>query len=106
MGVIKGVLKEELENSVRMKKDYEQALKTHRGGCFIKKTIRGRKYFYLAVREGKKVLFVYKGKKISQEDATNLEKSKRLRRKYKELIKKLNKQIKYLRKVLRGKEDV
>ena len=106
MGIIKGVLKEELDNSIQMKKDYEKALNSYPGGCFVKKQISGHIYYYLAVREGKKVKFIYKGKKISQEDKEGLEKSKRLRKKYKELIQQLNKQIKYLRKSLRGKEDV
>ena len=106
MGVIKGVLREELENSIRMKKDYKEALKAHPGGTFVQKKIRGHKYYYLAVRIGKKVKFIYKGKKLSKEDMEKLEKSKRLRQKYKKLIQKLSKQIKYLRKTLRGKEDV
>lgn len=106
MGVIKGVLKEELENSIRMKKDYEKALKAHPGGCFIQKEIRGHKYYYLAVRDGKRVRFIYKGKKLSKEAIEKLSKQKKLRKKYKELIKKLNNQIKYLRRALRGKEDV
>lgn len=106
MGVIKGVLREELENSIGMKKDYEKVLKSHPGGCFVQKEIRGRKYYYLAFREGKKVRFIYKGKKLSKNDIAQVEKSKRLRKKYKKLIQKLNRQIKYLRKALRGKEDV
>ena len=106
MGVIKSVLKEELENSIRMKKNYEKALKSHPGGCFVQKEIRGHKYFYLAVRDGKKVRFIYKGKKVSKDEIAKLEKSKRLRNKYKELLQKLERQIKYLRKSLRGKEDV
>ncbi|MFC1699930.1 hypothetical protein ACFL1I_08285 [Candidatus Omnitrophota bacterium] len=106
MGVIKGVLREELENSIRLIKDYQQALKKHPGGSLIRKKIKGRKYYYLAYREGNKVKFIYKGKKISKEDLEQLQKSKQLRLKYKKLIQKLNKRIKYLRKVIRGKEDV
>ncbi|MBU2540875.1 MAG: hypothetical protein KJ593_03135 [Candidatus Omnitrophica bacterium] len=106
MGVIKGVLKEELENSLRMKKNYEKALEVHPGGCFIRKKIRGHNYYYLAVRQGKKVKFIYQGKKLSKEGIAKLAKSKQLRKKYKKLIQKLKKRIKYLRKVLHGKEDV
>jgi len=106
MGVIKGVLKEELENSIQLKKEYEKALKSNPGGCIVKKEIRGNNYYYLAIREGKKVKFIYKGKKLSEDDVAQLKKSKQLRNKYKKLIQKLNNQIKYLRKALRGKEDV
>jgi len=106
MGVIKGVLKEELENSIRLKKDYEKALKKYPGGSLIKKEIKGHKYYYLAYRDGKHVRFVYKSKKLSKEFIAEFKKSKQLRVKYKEMIRHLNKRIKYLRKSLHGKEDV
>lgn len=106
MGVIKSVLKEELANSLRMKKEYEKILKNYPGGSFIKKEISGHKYYYLAVRVGKKVKFIYKGKKLPQEAIANLNRSKEMRKKYKELIRKLRERIKYLRRVLSGKEDV
>ena len=106
MGVIKGVLKEELGNSLRMLNSYKKALKGAPGGCFVRKNIRGHKYFYLAIREGARVKFIYKGKKLSKEEMNKLSDSKKLRQKYKELIKKLNQRIRYLKKVLNGKEDV
>jgi len=105
MGVIKDLLKEELENSLRLRKDYKDALKKHPGGSIIKKAIKGHIYYYVAFRDGKKVRFVYKGKKLSVEDLRKLKESKRLRIKYKNLINKLNKRAQYLKKVLHGKED-
>lgn len=105
MGVIKDLLKEELENSIRLKRDYKEALKKYPGGSLIKKEIRGRKYYYLAFRDGKKVRFVYKGKEISEGELQKLKESKRLRLKYKNLIIKLGKRSKYLKKALHGKED-
>ena len=106
MGVIKGVLKEELENSIRLKKGYEKALKKYPGGSLIEKEIKGYKYYYLAYRDGNRVRFIYKGKKLSKEFVAELKKSKQLRAKYKKFIHQLNKRIKYLRKSLRGKENV
>ncbi len=106
MGVIKGVLKEELSSAKAMKKDYERALKKYPGGSFIRKEIRGHKYYYLAVREGDKVRFIYKGKKLSKSDWQDLKESREMRKKYKELIGKLHKRIIYLEKILRGKENV
>ena len=106
MGLIKGVLKEELENSLRLKNGYEKAVKQYPGGSLIKKRIREHYYYYLAFREGRKVRFVYKGKELSKEFIVEFEKSKRMRVKYKKLIQELNKRIKYLKKVLHGKEDV
>jgi len=86
MGIIKGVLREELENSIKLKKDYEEALVKYPGGSLIKKSIKGHKYYYLAYREGRKVRFIYQGKKLSEDFIAAFKKSKRLRAKYKELI--------------------
>ena len=105
MGVIKGVLKEELENSLRMKDDYEKALKDLPRGCLVAKEIRGHKYYYLVARENDKVKYAYKGK-ISDEDIRKYEDAKKFRAKYRNLLSQAKKQIKFLRKVLRGKESV
>jgi len=105
MGVIKDLLREELANSVRLKKEYAAALQKQPGGSIIKKQIRGNAYYYLAFREGRKVRFLYKGKAIAEEDRRKLRESKRLRLKYRELIKKLGKRIKYLKRALHGKEE-
>lgn len=106
MGLIKGVLNEELENSRRLKSRYEKILKAMPGGSLIKKKIKDHEYYYLAFREGKKVKFIYKGKRISDRDLAEFKKSKDLRGKYKEMIRQLNKRIKYLKKALHGKENV
>ena len=106
MGLIKGVLKEELQNSLRLKEGYERELKARPGGTIIKKLIRGHVYYYVAFRDGGKVRFIYKGKELSREFRDEFEKSKRLRIKYKGHIRQLNARIKYLKKALHGKEDV
>ena len=62
MEPIKSVLKEELENSLRLKKQYEKELKKIPEGVLVCKVIKGHKYYYLAKREGKKVKYFYKGK--------------------------------------------
>ncbi|MFA6294440.1 MAG: hypothetical protein WC637_21800 [Victivallales bacterium] len=66
----------------------------------------GRNYWYLAVREGSKVKFSYKGRSVSQQDLAAIEKGNAIRKKHKELMRDLKIRIKYLRKSLRGKEDV
>ena len=106
MGVIKGVLREELHNALHMKKEYEQALKKYPGGSLIRKKIRGCFYYYMAFREGNRVRFIYKGKNVSKKEKDALSHSRNMRKKYKQFIAKLNKRIKYLKKVLNGKEDV
>jgi hypothetical protein len=62
MGVIKGVLKEELKNSVAMVKSYEKALKELPKGslCVLKRA--NKPYYYLKIRKGGHVLNIYKKK--------------------------------------------
>jgi len=104
-GVIKGVLAEELENSLRMKKEYEEALRRLPQGCLTARKIRGHKYFYLVKRAGKKVKYMYKGK-ISEGEIKKYEEAKALRAKYRKLLSQVKKQIKFLRSSLRGKEAI
>ena len=104
-GVIKGVLAEELENSLRMKKEYEKALQRLPKGCIAVKARRGHEYCYLVKRVGKKVKYIYKGK-ISDEEKKKFKEAKQLRAKYRKLLSQVKKQIKFLRGSLRGKEAV
>jgi hypothetical protein len=105
MGVIKGVLKEELENSLRMKKEYERALDGLPKGCIAEKKIRGHSYYYLAQRTGKKVKYTYKGK-ISEAERSKYQEAKVLRAKYRKLLSQVKKQVKFLKGTLRGKESI
>ena len=105
VGVIKGVLKEELHNSLRMKKEYEQALKNLPQGCLSVKKIRGHKYYYLVRRIDKKVRYIYKGK-ISEGEKKRYLEAKESRAKYRKLLSQVKKQIRFLRSSLRGKEAI
>ena len=104
-GVIKGVLKEELESSLRMKKEYEAALKNLPQGCLATRNIRGHQYYYLVKRIGKKVKYIYRGK-ISRKEKNKYEEAKKLRAKYRNLLSQVKKQIRFLRGSLRGKEAI
>jgi hypothetical protein len=105
MKVLKGVLKEELANSIGMQKNYERQLAKLPRGSLVKKTIKGRDYYYLVCREGGKVVFAYKGK-VSQEEIQKYKQAGRYRAKYRKLLSETKKQIKFLRSTLRGKEPV
>ena len=105
MKVLKGVLKEELANSLGMQKNYERELAKLPQGSLVKKTIKGRYYYYLVSRKGGKVVFVYKGK-VSDEEIREYKKAKEYRAKYRKLLSETKKQIKFLRSTLRGKEPV
>ena len=104
-GVIKGVLAEELENSLRMKKEYEEALRRLPQGCLARRKIRGHEYFYLVKRVDNKVKYIYKGK-VSEEEIKKYAEAKVMRAKYRKLLSQVKKQIRFLRGSLRGKEAV
>ena len=104
-GVIKGVLEEELQNSLRMQKDYESALSRLPQGCLVQKEIRGHKYCYIVRREGNKIVHSYRGK-LSSEEINKYNEAKPLRAQYRHGLSKVKKQIKFLRGVLRGKEPI
>ncbi len=104
-GVIKGVLAEELENSLRMKREYEETLKRLPQGCLAKRKIKGHEYFYLVKRVDKRVKYAYKGK-VSEEEKKKYEEAKVMRAKYRKLLSQVKKQIRFLRGSLRGKEAV
>lgn len=104
-GVIKGVLAEELKNSLRMKKEYEVVLKKLPEGCLVKKKIKNNEYYYLVKRVGDKIKHIYKGK-LPDNEVKKYEEAKKLRAKYRNLLSQVKKQIKYLKGTLRGKEAI
>ena len=106
MPVIKGVLREELENSLRMKEDYERELAKLPEGSLIKKKIKGHEYYYLVLRKKGKVKFIYKGKNVSEAEQQKYKEAKEYRAKYRKSLSQVKKQIKFLRSALRGKEPI
>lgn len=100
--VIRGVLEEELKNSLQIKKRYEEELAKLPKGSFIKKKIKGHEYYYLILRENGKVKFIYKGKKISPEILKKYKEAKQMRAKYRELLSQVKKQIKFLKQSLKS----
>lgn len=105
MGILKGVLKEELRNSLQMKRDYERELIKLPKGSLVKKNIKGHNYYYLQMREKGKVKFIYKGK-IPESEIKRYQEIKRYRAKYRRLLAKVKQQIKFLKRSLRGRESV
>lgn len=105
MAIIKGILREELENSLVMKKNFEETLKKLPVGSLCLMPRRGRKYYYLKIRQGKKVKNAYKGK-LPESEVKKYMDAKNLRKKYRHSISVLKKQIRYLRGALRGKEPI
>lgn len=104
MGVIKGVLKEELKNSLRMEEGYKDAIKKLPKGAIVSKLIRGHRYYYLVSKKQGKLIYKYKGK-LPVDDVKKYEMAKKQRAKYTKLMNQVKRQIKFLRKALRGKES-
>lgn len=104
MGVMKGVLKEELKNSLRMKRGYETAIKKLPRGAIVSRIVRGHKYYYLVSKRQGKLIYKYKGK-LSANEVKRYEDAKKQRAKYTKLLNQVKKQIKFLRRSLRGKES-
>ena len=102
---IKDVLQEELQNSLQMKANYEQALADIPKGSLVRRILKGHPYYYLVFRENGQVRSAYKGK-LSKEEVQGFNKAKQQRAQYRRQLSEVNKQIRYLRKVLRGKEAV
>lgn len=104
-GVIKGVLREELENSLRMKKAYESELRKLPKGSLAVRKIRGHDYYYLVKRSGEKVKFSYLGK-VSEPERRKYEDAKQKRAQHRKLLSQVKKQIRFLKGALRGKEAI
>ena len=104
--VIKGVLKEELENSLRMKKRFEQELAKLPKGSLVKRRIKGHEYYYLVYREDGAFKADYRGKIVSSKELRKYEVAKQRRAEYRRSLSQLKKQIRFLRGVLRGKEAI
>ncbi|MCE5300490.1 MAG: hypothetical protein LLG37_06430 [Spirochaetia bacterium] len=85
---------------------YKRALISTPAGTFVRKEIHGNHYYYLAVRLGDDVRFIYKGKKITEAEIDALNTARKQRKNYKELIKKLKIRIKYLERILKGSGDM
>ena len=99
---VKGMLKEELANSLRIKADYEEALGSLPRGALVRKEIGGSAYYYLAMRRDGKVVFDYLGK-LSDEDINRYEEAKKQRAVYRRQLSELKKQIRFLERVSRGR---
>jgi hypothetical protein len=103
---IKELLKEELDNSLRMEQDYQRELAKLPRGSIVKKLIGGRIYFYLAYREKDRVRFQYLGRKMDDREIDKYSAAKKSRSQYRNLLSNVRLQIKFLRRVIRAKQAV
>lgn len=101
--ILKGVLKEELENAKERYSDYKKAIERLPVGVLVKKERRGHDYYYLMFREGKKVKFIYKGKYVSPEELEKYANARKRRAQYKHFLIDLKKEISFLQKALNAR---
>ncbi|MDP3722694.1 MAG: hypothetical protein Q8R91_04255 [Candidatus Omnitrophota bacterium] len=99
--VIRHVLQEELVNSRRMQRRYAQALRGLGRGSLVRKLIGGHPYYYLAMRDGKRVRFRYLGKLSAPERQERLAQHRK-RGQYRRLLREVKQQIRFLERSLRG----
>ena len=104
---LKGVLKEEVDNAMRLHKRYKQEMALLPKGSLVEKVIKGRKYYYRVYRnENSKVCFEYLGKSILDQEKKRFDDVKKKRAQYRKLISQLNKEIKFLRKSIGGRKSI
>ena len=102
---IRGVLEEELQNSLRMQESYEAELARLPVGSLVRRRIKGHFYYYLVYRENGKVRSVYQGRP-SEEELQRYRQAREYRAKYRGLLAQVRKEIRFLRRALRGKQAV
>jgi hypothetical protein len=102
---IKEVLQDELASSLRMEKNYARRLEQLPKGNLIKKSIKGREYWYLQIRDGQRVRFDYV-KKPSADMIAKYGKAKESRKKYRSLLGQARLQVKQIRKMLKHGQSI
>lgn len=103
MKVLKGILEEQLDNAVRLKRDYNKEINSLLHGSVIKKRVYNHDYYYQEFRQGPRVVFKYLGK-LEADKLKKYDEEKHRRNEYLKMVKELNNQIKFLNKALSLKE--
>jgi len=98
MEVLNGILKEELNRLINLKKSYENKLNKYQKGSLIKKKIKGHAYYYLNYRDNKKNVFKYLGK-LNEDEICKLEGRIKERRNLQKLCSQVKRDILKLEKI-------
>lgn len=100
--VLRAVLEEELDRSVRMLARYKEELEKLPRGTIVKRPINEQQYYYLSYRVEKKVVTKYIGN-ASDTDISELQQQLARRKHIKEIIKKLKQEQKEIESAIRKK---
>jgi hypothetical protein len=95
-------MKEEYQRLIEADKAYRNNIAHMPHGSPRVKHIRNRDYLYLARREGRKVVYDYIGPADSEQAKKTIEQVQR-RKRFEELLKDIHRNLKDVKKVLRGK---
>ena len=96
---VKGVLAEELGNSNRLLRRYQQALEGLPPGSLVAKNINGNVFYYRARRVKGRLKFDYLGK-LSKQEVAKFSEVKVKRAQYRRLIRDLRAQIRFIQRAL------
>lgn len=98
---ISDILLSELSQVTEIQKELADTVDSFPKGTIVKKTIKGKPYYYIARRDGKKVRFSYLGK-LDNGDLAAMKKAFALRRKYTAFIGSLKRQAASLKRLLKA----
>ena len=99
MSVIEGVLREERERNLMMQNQYLQEISALPKGSIVKKSNKSGDYYYLAYRNGSRVISDYLGK--DAEKAQEVQQSIDKRKHLEGLVKNLKSELKLISKVVK-----
>jgi hypothetical protein len=103
LSIIKGVLQEELKRLNELAQEYNKKLNILPKGSISRKKRNKNVYLYRAYREKDKIKFIYIGLENSRPAKTALE-DRNLRIKYQNLLKKVQSDIKEIKRALNEKK--
>jgi len=104
MSIIKGILEEELERLEKLSAFYKNKISEAPRGLISVKVRSGKRYIYLARRDGKKLILDYVGKDVPELRNALNERTKQ-RKEYQAKLRKVKENLREVRGFLRGKRQ-
>lgn len=98
--VVKGVLQEEFERSLALKRKYEAKLDEYPQGYLLARKRSGSVYYYLSYREGERILQKYLGL-LSPEEVKKYKDQMKDKQALKRQLAEVKANIKYLERLLK-----
>ena len=93
MSIIKDILKDEKERLILLRNQIEEQISSLPKGSLSKKRRNNRYFYYLAYREGRKVIFKYVGKENSSQ-VISLDEDIQKRRKFEKRLRDIKRDLK------------